>query len=83
MPNATVAQNAGRGEFVFTVTLTDEDAKAIMVATPEVSITVADVAVKLYEMNPTHLVPGNFTVTLQSGLPAALKKNDTVTFTIL
>lgn len=76
---AITTQATPAGVFDVTVRLTDEDAKRIMVATPNVSITWNNKNIFLFEMNPVHLVPGQYRMNLQQGVPTTIPNGTALT----
>ena len=77
--NGTVAQAVGASMFLVTVKLTDPDAKSVMVATPNVTMTVGANSYKVQEMNPT-VVPGVYVASLQTALKVGAAKDAAVSF---
>jgi len=63
------------------VTLTDADAKKIMVATPNVTMTVNGVVYKVYEVNPT-VITGVYAVRLWCGLKNSVRVDAVMTFEV-
>jgi len=74
-----IAQLVSAGSMELTVKMTDPEAKSIMVATPNVTMTVNGKSYPVYEVNPT-VVPDSYLVRLTKGLANSALKDTTVTF---
>jgi hypothetical protein len=77
--SGTSAQVLSAGGSNLTIRMTDADAKAVMVRTPNVTITLGSRTYDVYEVNPT-VVPDVYNVTLRSSLLASVAKGVAVTF---
>lgn len=78
MVTGTSAQLNGGGMDV-SVRLSDPDAKTVMKATPNVTMTVGDKSYSVYEMNPT-VVPNVYRVRLTTDLVASIAKDTPINF---
>lgn len=79
--NATAAQLLSAGTMDLRVTMTDADAKKVMTATPNVTVTIGSTTYPVYEMNPT-VVPDVYAVRLTKLTIRHIDKDDPLTFEV-
>jgi hypothetical protein len=76
---AAAAQLISAGTMDVSVTMTDVEAKKVMVSTPNVKLNVNGVKYDVYEVNPT-VVPNVYLARIRSALKNSIDKGAPVSF---